>query len=218
MEQFPGNSRNRAGQPPATPGSQIPAEEPKLEKVVTGTVVRRKKPLGRRILDNLFRGDGGVISYLAKDVLVPAFQVLITDMVTQGIERAVYGEVRTPPRSVRGVNGANRPHISYDRPNTIVRSPLGSGGPARRPMTQPSSMVLEEVILSTDFDAQIVMEALYEALRDFGAVTVANLKEALGESPTYVDYKWGWRDLEAMHKKRIGEGFLVYLPNPENLR
>jgi hypothetical protein len=217
-ENYPGNSR-RAGQPAVNNSAMPPNEEPKLEKVITGKVIKRKKPLGRRILDTFFNGDSGVIKYLAQEVLVPAFQTLVTDMVTQGIERAVYGEVRTPRRTgPGGYRGVNRPHVSYDRPSTIVRSPVSQGPPSRRPLSQPSSNDLDEIILDSDFSAKVIVEKLYEAIQDYGGVTVANLKELLGETPTYTDHKWGWGEDAEFQVKRVREGFLLVLPDPVDMR
>lgn len=215
IENFPGNS-HRASRPSANDNQPSTDEEPKLEPVVTGRVIHRKKPLGRRVMDTLFRGDGGVVRHLMREVLVPALQTLVTDMVTQGIERAVYGEVRTPRRSgpiVRG-SAVSRTQIDYNRPSTITRSPA----PARRPLNQPSSSELGDVIVETDFEAQIIVERLYEAIQEYGAATVANLKELLKESPQYTDHKWGWEENDEFRIRRVRDGFRIDYPDPHVVR
>src|SRR4051812_15833764 len=99
MDDFPGNSRTNQPQKPSIIGG-IPTnnpqpDEPKLESVVTGRVIIRKKSLGRRMKETLFSSDSnGIIGYLWREVLVPALQDTATSMVQQGIEKAVYGEVR----------------------------------------------------------------------------------------------------------------------------
>lgn len=219
-ENYPANSR-RAHQ---SPGNNVPpTEEPKFDRIVTGKVIKRKKPLGRRIFDTFFNGDSGVLTYLAKEVLVPAFQTLVTDMVTQGIEKAVYGEVRTPIRrggvGYRGPRSAPQTHISYDlRSTTMSRPPMGNTPPTRQPLTQPSSQYLDEIILDSDFAAKVVVEKLYETIQEYGGVTVANLKELIGESPQYTDNKWGWGEEAEFHVRRIREGYLLVLPVPVHLR
>lgn len=224
LEDLPSNSRR-----PADPHKSPPSsEEPKLVKVEgIGKVVRRKKPFGRRLMDNFFRGDTGVLSYLFREVLIPAAQTLVTDMVTQGIEKAVYGEVRTPARRpVRGVSQypVRGPHVSYDRmqQNTIVRGPqMGIGpGPTRRPVVQQqtASIDLGDIVLETEFAAQTIVEKLYEAMEEYGAATVANLKELLGETSVYTDHNWGWPDGAEFHIKRIRDGFLLSYPDPVDLR
>jgi hypothetical protein len=220
-ENFPSNSR-RASQPPVNNSiPPQPTEEPKLEKVITGPVIKRKKPLGRRIRETLFSGDSGVFVYLTREVLIPAFQTLVTDMVTQGIERAVYGEVRTHrrPGGYRG-NSVPRTHISYDRPSTIVRGgPAGPTVPTRRPLLpQTPANDVEEIILDTDFAAKMVAEKLYETIQDYGTATVANLKELLGETAAYTDHKWGWQEGAEFHVRRVREGYLLIIPDPIDLR
>ncbi len=213
MDEFPGNSRR-----PINPEKTTPAiEDVKLESVVTGRVIRRKKSLGRRIRETLFNGDSGVFSYLLKEVLVPALQATATDMVTQGIEKAVYGEVRSPGRSMRGNTGP-RTHISYDRPGIMGRSSPSRPIPARRPIVQASAMDLGEYIVSTKIEAQVIVDKLYETVEDYGCATVANLNELMNQSSEYTDHKWGWTDLTNMTVKRIAEGYLLVLPDPEDLR
>lgn len=215
MEEFPGNSRRRIDQEKTTPV----VEEPKLSKVVTGTVVRRKKSLGRRIKETLFSGDSSsVFGYLLKEVLVPALQATATDMVTQGIEKAVYGEVRTPNRAARGSGySAPRTHVSYNQPSSIVRSP-SPGVQPRRPVTQPSAFDIGEIILGTKIEAQVVVDKLYETLEQYNCATVANLYDLIGQTSAYTDHKWGWTDLSTMTVKRVREGYLLILPEPEDLR
>lgn len=218
MDEFPSNSRR-----PASPIDKTsPAvEEPelKLDKVISGKIIKRKKPLGRRFMDTFFSGDAsGVIPYLFRDVLIPALQDMATDMVKQGIERAVYGEVRTTHRSgYRGSSTLPRTHVSYDRPSSVVgRAP--SSYPVRRPATQPSAFNIGEVILDSLINAQVVADELEKTIMKYGAATVANLNDLTGETSAYTDHKYGWTDLSAMTIKHIREGYLLILPDPEDLR
>lgn len=222
MDQFPANSRKVTSSPIDKP--VVPAEEEVvLKPVITGKVVRRKKPLGRRFLDTFFAGEG-VFAYLFRDVLVPALQDTATNMVTQGIEKAIYGEVRSHGRPVRGASSivGSRNYTSYDRPSTIIRSSSpapAAGPPMRRPSSQPSSMDIGEIILDDYNQAQIVAEKLLEAIQQYGCVTVANLNELLRTSSTVTDYKYGWEDLSMLQIKRVrGGGYMLDLPMPEDLK
>lgn len=47
MDNYPGNSRT---------GKEESVEPKKIEKVITGEVVRRKKPLGRRFMETFIGG------------------------------------------------------------------------------------------------------------------------------------------------------------------
>lgn len=212
IEDFPGNSRR----PVPTDKTEPCVEEKKLDKVVTGKVVRRKKPLGRRLMDTFFSGEG-VFGYLVKEVLVPALQATATDMVTQGIEKAVYGEVRSPNRTVRGGTTLPRTHISYDRPSSAIR-PSQVSSPLRRSVVQPSAVEVGDIILATKIEAQVVVDKLYETVEEYGAATVGNLNDLIGQTSVHTDYRWGWTDLTQMMVKRVREGYLLVLPEPEDLR
>lgn len=217
MDQFPSNSRSRIERE-EKPAPSVEENEPKLDKVVAGKVVRRKKPLGRRFMETFFSGDStSVVGYLGREVLLPALQDMVTDFVKQGIEKAVYGEVRSV-RSNRHSTGP-RTHISYDRPGTsIVRSPSSTTPITRKPVTQPSAFDVGEVILGSKIDAEMVAEKLYETAEQYGCVRVADLNDLIGQTSQYTDHKWGWTDLSQMTVKRVREGFLLVLPEPEDLR
>lgn len=220
MEQFPSNSRRPvAGSDKENTG--VP--EVKLEPVViSGKVIRRKKPLGRRIKDAFFSSDSSsVFGYIFKEVVIPAVQALATDMVTQGIEKAVYGEVRSHRGSTRSA-GYRNTHISYDRPGTpAVHRPITSynTASARRPAaSQPSAFDLGEIIVEDKITADIIGEKLFETIERYNCVTVANLLELLDKTSTYTDNKYGWTNLDDMRVVRIREGYLLHLPDPEDLR
>lgn len=223
LEDLPSNSRRTVAEPAR---SAAPSEEPKLTQVEgIGKVVRRKKSFGRRLMDTFFRGDSGVVSYLIREIVIPTAQNLLTDMVTQGIEKAVYGEVRTPARRspVRGASQypvARGPHVSYDRvnQNTIIRGPQTNSTQPQRPVRQTAAVELDDIVLETEFGAQTIVEKLYEAIEDYGAATVANLKELLGETALYTDHKWGWTEGAEFKVRRIRGGFLLDYPDPADLR
>lgn len=216
MEAFPSNSRRPLPQTQAevsVNGQPVPVEEKKLDKVVTGKVIKRKKPFSRRLKETFFNENGGVFSYLLKEVLVPALQDTATTMVQQGIEKAVYGEVRSPGRTVRGAAGAPRTHISYDR----YTRPTPPTPPSRRPVTQPDAIDIGEVVLDSKIDAQMVAEKLFELVEEYGIATVANLNDLLAQSSVYTDHKYGWTDLDSLVVRRVRDGYLLVLPPPEDL-
>lgn len=222
MENFPGNSRRPLSHVPSGQTTP-PAEDKKFEPVVTGKVIHRKKPLGRRLRDLFFAGEGGVLSYLTQEVLIPAIRDTVADFVIQGIEKAAYGRVISPRRTSPTFRGSTptRPPISYNRPSTIVRSPLNPSVPApiRQQLTQVSPLNLEEVIVPTQFEGEIIFEKLYEAIEEYGAATVAHFKELLGETAVYTDHKWGWTAEDSEFSiRRVREGFLLIIPNPVDLR
>jgi hypothetical protein len=213
-ELFPGNSRSRPT--PRPEENNPPVEDRKLDPIV-GKVIKRKTPLGRRIKETFLSGNSGVFSYLFNDVFVPALKDLATDMVKQGIERAVYGEVRSSRSSTRGT-GLGRTQVSYDRLSSNRHPAVRNVAPLRRSSHLESAEDLGEIILEDYVTAEVIVERMLESVRDYDHVTVANLKELIRETPKYTDNRWGWTDLSSIDIKRVREGFLLILPKPEPLR
>lgn len=52
----------------------------------------------------------------------------------------------------------------------------------------------------------------------YGTVSVGDLYELLGEEPAYTDEKWGWTDLTESGIRRVRDGYLLQLPQPESFR
>jgi hypothetical protein len=110
MEEFPSNAKK-------VKGTSDKEEPKKIEKVIQGEAVRRKKPLGKRFTETFVGGDAkGVWGYVFLDVLVPAAKDMIVDATSQGVERMIFGESRGGRRSSsnRSPNG----YVSYNNGRT----------------------------------------------------------------------------------------------------
>jgi len=205
-DEFPGNSNKDKERP-----KQVRREpEKKIQKVARGRVQRRKKPFGRRLKETFFGGDGrGVWEYITGDVLIPSLKDTIADVVTLGIERMIFDEVR--PSGRRGRRDP-RGHVRYDR---------YSSGPGRREESRNisrrgrSSHNFDEIILDSRVEAEEVIDSMFELIQQFEEVTVADLYELVGISGNYTDQKWGWDDLTGAGATRLsGGGYLLDLPRP----
>lgn len=224
IEDFPGNSQSvkRPLVPPATPAPE--PEEPVLEPVVTGKVIKRKTPLGRRVMKMLFSGDtDSVGGYLLRDVLIPAIQATVTDVITQGIQRTVYGDSR-PGGGYRPQGRpfpGSRSHISYNdrynqppsRPTSAVSTTPG----VRRPPAQRDSLDIGEIIIDDKIEAEIIIEKMLETVEQYGVVTVGQLYNLTNQTSVYTDHRWGWNNLGQVGIRRVREGYLLMLPPPIDL-
>lgn len=211
IENFPSNSHKAEREK-----TEIVPEERKVDRVVTGKVVRRKKTLGRRLMDTFFSTDSNsVIGYLVRDVIIPAGQAMLTDLVTQGIQKAVYGEVRSSQRGYRPTSPA-RTHVSYDRFAPTARATPTT--PRERRSVRPNVFQMGEVILEHRVEADRVLERLDELIQQYGAVSVADLNSLVGQTSEYTDHKFGWDNIDGAEIRVIREGFLLVLPEPEDLR
>lgn len=205
-DEFPGNSKRDRER-----GEKQRQPEKKVERVAQGEVLRRKKPLGKRMKETFFGGDGrGVWEFITGDVLIPSLKDLIADVVTQGIERMIFEDGRSHSR--RGRRDP-RGHTRYDRYSRRDRDE-----PRQMSRRGRASHDFDEIILDSRVEAEEVIDHLYELVNQFEQASVADLYELIGVSGNYTDQKWGWEDLRGAGVTRLPSGgYLLDLPRPDPL-
>lgn len=193
-------------------------EPKKVNKVITGTVVKRKKSLGKRFIETFVGEDiGNVKDYIIHDVLIPSGKDVITDIVkgivdtVQGtIEVALYGErKRSSSNRDRG-----RSYVSYnnyssrdrDRDKREDRRDISARGRARHNF--------DEIVLTSRGEAEEVLSHLVDLTIDYGQATVSDLYDLVGITEAFTDNKYGWKDLSSASTSRIREGYVLNLPKP----
>ncbi len=212
MDAFPANSHKSKAPVPKK------EEKPKLEKVVAGEVLRRKKPLGKRIAETFGATDmKSVGGFVLIDVLVPAAKDMVADAISQGIERMLFGEARSLSRRPNK-QYHNSGYVSYNRysPSSANREspPFRGSGISRRSRATHN---FDEIILETRAEAEEVIERLFDLIERYQSATVADLYELVGIQGSYTDDKWGWIDIRGAGITRIRNGYLLDLPRPEPL-
>lgn len=187
----------------------------KVEQVTRGEVTRRKKPLGKRMAETFVGGDTkGVWSYVLLDVLVPAAKDMVSDAVSTGVERMLFGDNYRGGRRPRG-SGRPPSYTSYNR-----YSPMG-GREREEPRALSrrgrASHDFDEIILETRVEAEEVVDRLFDLVSRYEMATVADLYDLVGVSGSYTDDKWGWTDIRGAGVTRVRNGYLLDLPRPEPL-
>lgn len=221
-EEFPSNANSKK-----VPDNdeEKKAQEPQkqVRRVVQGEIVRRKKPLGRRFAEAFGGGDGqSVMGYVMFDVLIPAAKDAVADAMSQGVERMLFGEVRSASRRTgyrpgshpvnRGTNYNSRYAPSTRREDPRERERERRPGHQRR-----ETLNLEEIIIPTRVEADEVIDNMFDLVNRYEVVSVKDLYNLLGETPSYTDNKWGWTDLTDVTLRRVRDGYLLILPRPEPL-
>lgn len=217
---YPGNSKmttTTVQRKVRTEKPEAPAK-PKNEKIVTGDVVRRKKPLGKRFRETFVGGDDiqGVMQYVTLEVLAPAAKDMVADALTQTVERMIFGETRSAGR--RTATRAGSSYVSYNRI---------SSGPRRETREDPRPSLsrqarrnhdFDEIILETRVEANEVIDKLYLLIDQYGQASVNDLYELVGITGEYTDEKWGWLALPGATSVRVRDGYLLNLPPTEPLK
>lgn len=213
--QFPGNSNTQ--QPPAA----APAKK-KVQKVVTGQVVQRKKPVGRRIKEFFFHGEDtkSVLSHVFHEVLVPAAKDAAYNAGDQALQRKLYGEFRARrgPVVPGGVFG-NVTYNAYNRfagggvPSTLrpdPRAQVQQQMPLNRGRAQRRD--IGELIFGSRAEATEVLDQMIAIIAQFQVVSLSDLWDMIGHTGEFTDEKWGWSDLMGADIQRSGDGYILLLP------
>lgn len=214
MDNYPSNSHK------AKPNSEEKPEAKKIEAVVTGGVTRRKTPLGKRLAETFIGGDARTVGgYVVFEVLVPAARDMITDAFTQGIERMVYGEVRSSSRRTGVRPSGQSGYVSYNRIAQSNNRPR-TGGLDEFRRREPDHRAranhdFDEIVIATRVEAEEVIKRLFDILESYDTATVADLYELVGITPNYTDGKWGWSQLPGAGVVRVRDGYLLDLPKPQ---
>jgi hypothetical protein len=184
-----------------------PETEKKVEKVVVGTVVVKKKSLGQKIKDVFIAVDvPSVTRYVVSEVLIPAARGMIFDASTKGVERMLYGDraPRRGPGPSRSSNAGSPLYTNYR--SAATRPPL----PSRQVRPGRGDFLLE-----TREEAETVIQSMLDIIEMYEQASVADLHELLGLPSTHTDQKWGWINLMHARVQPIREGYLLDLPQPE---
>lgn len=216
--QFPGNSRTDKEKSPA---KATPAK--KVEKIVTGTVTTRKKPLGKKFKEFIVGDDSkSVVQYVWHDILVPSARDMVFDAFTSGVERKMYGEVRSrrgrgnPMQQMFGnatYNAYNRYSASSSTLRPNAQAPVAQ--PNRRGRAQVKD--LAELIFDSRGDATEVLDAMIAIADQYQAVSISDLWDLLGRTGEPTDENFGWSDLVGTDIYKVPEGYLLDLPRPHAL-
>lgn len=197
--------------PKNLPGNSFAEKEKKGPgKVIQGQVITRKKSFGRRMAD-LFIGEniGDVKTYILEDVLVPTIKATISDIISGGLDMLLF------PGQSRGRRSSSRSNINYTPYNSLNNRGVPPTSYQNR--TSPRYGV-DEIILGTRGEADDVLAAMSDYMRDYGMVAVADLYEMVGHPIVFTDNNWGWTDLRSASVRKIPEGYLLVLPRPMSLK
>lgn len=183
------------------------------KKVIAKAKVQKKSAIKEALRTFFVQDLPEITEHLVIDVAIPAAKNAITDMVTQGIQQLLYGEVdprRRPTSGYTSYSSSSRDN----RGNAYYRS----RGSDRRESRQSKPSNVEDLVFDTRGDAVDVIEYVAEQIEAYGQVSVADLMSSVGIQPRYTDERWGWTTTDAFEIRQIREGWLVSADRPEPLK
>ncbi len=202
-QDFPANShRTRQLLAEQKPQSVEPGKD--VKKVVAGPVVTRKKSFGKRVAE-MFVGDdvANVKTYVLYDVLIPAMKATFSDMVSQGIEMLLFGETRRGGRTTRE---RGRSVIDYGK------SYRTDSRPSTYSLGNRQAHQFDDIILTSRGEAEVVLSHLLDLIDDYGLASITDFYSLVGIQGTYMDNKWGWKNLSGSEVSRVRDGWIINLP------
>ncbi len=172
-------------------------EREKVDTVISGTAkVKKKNALGSFISEDA----SSVKTYIFSDVLLPALQKLVVDIVKDGIDIIIYGGTR---RSKDGRGSYSGNYVSYSRFSD--RDDRGRG--VERPRYQ-----INDITLDSRTDAEEVLDTLQDMIERYGDVSVAAYYEMMNLPSNYTDEKYGWTNLANARVDRVRDGYSIRMP------
>lgn len=219
---YPGNT-HRSKMKTTTPAGSVSKadktpDRPKQQKVIQGEAVERKRGVGSKFAE-MFKGDdvSNVGSYVLKDIVVPAVKAMLSEAVSGGVDRLLFGSTGTRTRPTSGTPNRMSSYTNYNRVST---NPAGRAGEADSPRVMSnrarSSNDVIEILIPTRGEAEIVLEAMTDAISQYEVVSVSDYYDLVGYTGQFTDQKWGWLTLVGSNIQRVGrDGFIINLPKPQ---
>jgi len=73
-------------------------------------------------------------------------------------------------------------------------------------------------LLTSQHEVDSLLEWINKRLEAKGFIFVGELKELVGLETTYIDDRWGWKELKVITVQKMNEGFLIDLPSAEQIQ
>ena len=178
---------------------ELEAKQPEKKLTKVANAKLKKKSEIQKIAETFVAEDlNKVKNAVLMDVIVPAVKKVISDIVTNGIDMLLYGEVKNNKATTTSKIGYNSMYNSQNQANTA--------------RVARSSYIYNDIILSSRGEAEEVLNQMNEIIGTYGVVSVADLCEIVGVTGEFTDNKYGWSDIRDAYVERSKDGYMLKLP------
>lgn len=178
---------------------ELEAKQPEKKLTKVANAKLKKKSEIQKIAETFVAEDlNKVKNAVLMDVIVPAVKKVISDIVTNGIDMLLYGEVKHNKTTTTSKIGYNSMYNSQNQTNAA--------------RVARSSYIYNDIILSSRGEAEEVLNQMNEIIGTYGVVSVADLCEIVGVTGEFTDNKYGWSDIRDAYVERSKDGYMLKLP------
>ena len=184
------------------------SEEPKVTKVVNGTVKTKKKSGVQKFADVFIAEDiANVKNYIWNDIIVPTIKKALYDSFTDGLDMILNG---SSGRSYRSRKEGSR--YSYDK--AYSRASYQRDSRDENVARPRNGFNYDTILFSNRADAERVLIELEELISQFHIASVQDLYSAADLSCPYTYNNYGWTDLRSADVVRAkdDDGYYIKLP------
>lgn len=210
FEDIKGNSytdRNKDSPKSVPEKTKRPDIKPAITK---DRLVRDKKTFGQKLKGMFIQDDlADIKKWVIEDVIAPGIKGLILDTISM----AFFHETYTRGRGIfNRTSGGNVPY------HTMSYKPSGGSTNSSSSSRQNNNRYIDDdrdridyrnVVLTYKDDAEKVVKLMYEAIEEYGRVSIGDLYQIIDLSPKANDFNWGWTDQRDIGIKRVSDGFLI---------
>jgi hypothetical protein len=217
VDEYPSNSHKSRTAPKAEVKVQPETDEKKdrPEKVATGKV--RKKSHTARLKEAMFGEETikSVLENVLYEVMIPAAKELVVDSMIETVSRKFGTNVgRKISRSVAAHSSGP---VAYNAFSRMGGRPTPAAAPAIT-RARTGRYEVEDILFETRQEAASVMQEMYQRLARYGAVSVMDYYDLVGQTGNHVDEKWGWTSFSNSGVASVGrDGYVINLPTAEPL-
>ena len=182
-------------------------KRPEFKPVIEGGVTQKRKGLGSKIAET-FTGDdiNSVGDYILFDVILPTAKAMISDAISQGIERLLFGDSGSR-RSRSASISSGKTFVNYGK-----MSSKSNDRPRELSSYARNSHDFDEVVVDDRGKAERILENLENAIDEYDFVTVADFYSMISITPSFTDHKYGWTSIKGASIDRDRQGYRIILP------